>query len=58
MYLYLPAALKSMNILIPVGLGLAIQILFGLFSVGRGFLLTLPLVFGILSTVATERRTT
>jgi len=59
MYLYLPVALTSMNILIPVGLGLAVGLLSGLFGVGVGFLLTLILlVFGILSTVATERRTT
>jgi len=59
MYLYLPVALTSMNILIPVGLGLAVGLLSGLFGVGGGFLLTLILlVFGILSTVATERRTT
>jgi uncharacterized protein len=58
MYLYLLAALKSIHILIHVGLGLAVQILSGLFGVGMGFLLTLLLMFGILSTVATERRTT
>ena len=40
MYLYLPVALTSINILIPVGLGLAVGLLSGLFGVGGGFLLT------------------
>jgi len=53
MYLYLPVALTSMNILIPVGLGLAVGLLSGLFGVGGGFLLTpLLIMFGIPSTVA------
>jgi uncharacterized membrane protein YfcA len=53
MYLYLPVALTSINILIPVGLGLAVGLLSGLFGVGGGFLLTpLLIMFGIPSTVA------
>jgi uncharacterized membrane protein YfcA len=53
MYLYLPVALTSMNIIIPVGLGLAVGLLSGLFGVGGGFLLTpLLIMFGIPSTVA------
>ena len=53
MYLYLPVALTSINILIPVGLGLAVGLLSDLFGVGGGFLLTpLLIMFGIPSTVA------
>lgn len=53
MYLYLPVALTSINILIPVGLGLAVGRLSGLFGVGGGFLMTpLLIMFGIPSTVA------
>ncbi len=53
MYLYLPVALTSINILIPVGLGLAVGLLSGLFGVGGGFLLTpLLIMFGIPTTVA------
>lgn len=53
MYLYLPVALTSINILIPVGLGLTVGLLSGLFGVGGGFLLTpLLIMFGIPSTVA------
>ena len=53
MYLYLPVALTSINVLIPVGLGLAVGLLSGLFGVGGGFLLTpLLIMFGIPSTVA------
>jgi len=53
MYLYLPVALTSINILISVGLGLAVGLLSGLFGVGGGFLLTpLLIMFGIPSTVA------
>jgi len=53
MYLYLPVALTSINLLIPVGLGLAVGLLSGLFGVGGGFLLTpLLIMFGIPSTVA------
>ena len=52
MYLYLPVALTSINILVPVGLGLAVGLLSGLFGVGGGFLLTpLLIMFGISSTV-------
>ncbi len=53
MYLYLPVALTSVNILVPVGLGLAVGLLSGLFGVGGGFLMTpLLIMFGIPSTVA------
>jgi uncharacterized membrane protein YfcA len=53
MHLYLPVALTSINILIPVGLGLLVGLLSGLFGVGGGFLLTpLLIMFGIPSTVA------
>jgi uncharacterized protein len=53
MYLYLPVALTSINILIPMGLGLVVGLLSGLFGVGGGFLLTpLLIMFGIPSTVA------
>ena len=53
MYLDLPVALTSINILIPVGLGLAVGLLSGLFGVGGGFLMTpLLIMFGIPSTVA------
>jgi len=53
MHLYLPVALTSINILIPVGLGLLVGLLSGLFGVGGGFLMTpLLIMFGIPSTVA------
>jgi hypothetical protein len=53
MYLYLPVALTSINLFIPVGLGLAVGLLSGLFGVGGGFLLTpLLIMFGIPATVA------
>lgn len=53
MYLYLPVALTSINIFIPIGLGLAVGLLSGLFGVGGGFLMTpLLIMFGIPSTVA------
>jgi uncharacterized membrane protein YfcA len=53
MYLYLPVALTSINIFIPVGLGLLVGLLSGLFGVGGGFLMTpLLIMFGIPSTVA------
>jgi hypothetical protein len=53
MYLYLPVALTSINILIPISLGLAVGLLSGLFGVGGGFLMTpLLIMFGIPSTVA------
>lgn len=53
MYLYLPVALTSVNILVPVGLGLVVGLLSGLFGVGGGFLMTpLLIMLGIPSTVA------
>lgn len=53
MYLYLPVALTSINLLAPVGLGLAVGLLSGLFGVGGGFLMTpLLIMLGIPSTVA------
>jgi hypothetical protein len=53
MFLYLPVALTSINVLIPVGLGLAVGLLSGLFGVGGGFLMTpLLILFGIPATVA------
>ncbi len=53
MYLYLPVALTSINVLIPIGLGLAVGLLSGLFGVGGGFLMTpLLIMFGIPSTIA------
>jgi len=53
MYLYLPVALTSINVLIPVGLGLLVGLLSGLFGVGGGFLMTpILIMFGIPSTVA------
>jgi len=53
MYLYLPVALTSVNLMIPVGLGLAVGLLSGLFGVGGGFLMTpLLIMLGIPSTVA------
>jgi len=53
MYLYLPVALTSINVFVPVGLGLAVGLLSGLFGVGGGFLMTpLLIMFGIPATVA------
>jgi uncharacterized membrane protein YfcA len=53
MHFYLPVALTSINILIPIGLGLLVGLLSGLFGVGGGFLMTpLLIMFGIPSTVA------
>ncbi len=53
MYFYLPVALTSINILVPIGLGLAVGLLSGLFGVGGGFLMTpLLIMFGIPPTVA------
>lgn len=53
MHLYLPVALTSINILLPIGLGLIVGLLSGLFGVGGGFLLTpLLIMFGIPPTVA------
>jgi uncharacterized membrane protein YfcA len=49
----LPVALTSINILLPIGLGLAVGLLSGLFGVGGGFLMTpLLIMLGIPSTVA------
>jgi len=53
MYLYLPVALTSIAIFLPIGLGLIVGLLSGLFGVGGGFLLTpLLIMFGIPPTVA------
>jgi len=53
MYFYLPVAMTSINIFYPIGLGLAVGILSGLFGVGGGFLMTpLLIMLGIPSTVA------
>ncbi len=53
MYLYLPVALTSINIFLPIGLGLAVGLLSGLFGVGGGFLMTpLLIMIGIPPTVA------
>lgn len=53
MFFYLPVALTSINIFYPIGLGLAVGILSGLFGVGGGFLMTpLLIMLGIPSTVA------
>ncbi len=53
MYLYLPVALTSINIFLPIGLGLIVGMLSGLFGVGGGFLMTpLLIMLGIPSTVA------
>lgn len=53
LYLYLPVALTSVNIFLPIGLGLLVGLLSGLFGVGGGFLMTpLLIMLGIPSTVA------
>ncbi|MDA8088112.1 MAG: sulfite exporter TauE/SafE family protein [Nitrospiraceae bacterium] len=53
MYLYLPVAMTSIHVLLPVGLGLVVGLLSGLFGVGGGFLMTpLLIMLGIPSTVA------
>src|SRR3989338_8968673 len=53
MYIYLPVALTSINVFLPVGLGLVVGLLSGAFGIGGGFLLTpLLMMFGIPSTVA------
>lgn len=53
MYLYLPVAHTSINILIPILLGLTVGLMSGLFGVGGGFLMTpLLMMFGIPPTVA------
>jgi len=44
MYIYLPVALTSINILFPIGLGFVVGILSGLFGVGGGFLMTPMLI--------------
>jgi uncharacterized membrane protein YfcA len=52
-YLYLPVALTSVNLMLPVGLGLLVGLLSGLFGVGGGFLMTpLLIMLGIPPTVA------
>ncbi len=53
MYIYLPVAMTSINVFLPVGLGLVVGLLSGAFGIGGGFLLTpLLMMFGIPSTVA------
>jgi uncharacterized membrane protein YfcA len=53
MHLYLPVALTSISIFLPVGLGLLVGLLSGLFGVGGGFLMTpLLIMLGIPPTVA------
>ncbi len=53
MYLYLPVAHTSINILIPIALGLPVGLMSGLFGVGGGFLMTpLLIMMGIPPTVA------
>lgn len=53
MYIYLPIAGNSINLLLFFGLGAAVGFLSGLFGVGGGFLLTpLLIMFGIPPTVA------
>ena len=53
MHLYLPVALTSINVMVPVGLGLVVGLLSGLFGVGGGWLMTpLLIMFGIPATVA------
>ena len=53
LYLYLPVALTSVNIFLPIGLGLLVGLLSGLFGVGGGFLMTpLLIMIGIPPTVA------
>ncbi|MHB1390394.1 MAG: sulfite exporter TauE/SafE family protein [Thermoleophilia bacterium] len=53
MYIYLPVAHTSVNILIPIAMGLTVGLLSGLFGVGGGFLMTpLLIMMGIPPTVA------
>lgn len=53
MYLYLPVAHTSINIFVPIALGLTVGLMSGLFGVGGGFLMTpLLMMFGIPPTVA------
>ena len=52
-HIFLPVSLTNMNILIPLGMGLTLGLLFGLFRVGGGFLATpLYILFGIAPAVA------
>lgn len=58
MYIYLPVALTSINILIPIGLGFFVGILSGIFGIGGGFLVTpLLIMLGIPPTIATATDT-
>ncbi|MGB9822317.1 sulfite exporter TauE/SafE family protein [Thermodesulfovibrio sp.] len=53
MYIYLPVALTSINVFLPVCLGLAVGLLSGLFGVGGGWLMTpLLMMLGIQPAVA------
>ncbi|MEW6410159.1 MAG: sulfite exporter TauE/SafE family protein [Nitrospirota bacterium] len=53
MFLYLPVALTSINSLIPVGIGLSVGLLSGLFGVGGGWIITpFLMMVGISPTVA------
>ena len=53
LYIYLPVAHTSVNILLPIGLGLLVGMMSGLFGVGGGFLMTpLLMMVGIPPTVA------
>lgn len=53
MYLFLPIAANSINVLIPLGLGCLVGFLSGMFGVGGGFLMTpLLMMVGIPATVA------
>ncbi len=53
LYIYLPVAHTSINILLPIGLGLLVGVMSGLFGVGGGFLMTpLLMMAGIPPTVA------
>jgi uncharacterized membrane protein YfcA len=53
MYIYLPVAYTSINILLPIVLGFIVGLLSGLFGVGGGFLMTpLLIMLGIPPTVA------
>ena len=57
LFIYLPVAANSMNILLLLGLGGLVGLLSGLFGVGGGFLLTpLLIMFGIPPTVAADRK--
>ncbi|MDQ7031471.1 MAG: sulfite exporter TauE/SafE family protein [Desulfonauticus sp.] len=53
LYMYLPIAGNSVNVLLIVGLGVFVGLLSGIFGVGGGFLMTpLLIMFGIPPTVA------